>query len=153
MTVYYSILTKCKTLLEADIDINTVTRGGIDKVALRKQNMYSLAHITVNTATETSSGNGMIFNMTVFVMDQVDISKDEPTDLFIGNNNEMDVLNTTLASLVRFSKQIRVGQVSEDGFQLQGTPTYEPFAERFKDYVAGWAMTFNIQTSHGMTIC
>jgi hypothetical protein len=95
----------------------------------------------------------MIFNMTVFVMDQVDISKDEPTDLFIGNNNEMDVLNTTLASLMRFSKQIRVGQVSEDGFQLQGTPTYEPFAERFKDYVAGWAMTFNIQTSHGMTIC
>lgn len=151
MSVYYDILTKVKTLLEADIDIQTVTRGGIDKIALVKQNMYSLAHVTTNNAN--LAGNLMVFNMSIFLMDVVDISKSPEMDLFKGNDNEEDVLNTTLTSLTRIMDQFRRGDVSEQGFQLQGSVTLEPFVERFEDNVAGWVATFNVSTVHGMTIC
>tara|TARA_R110000772_G_scaffold83493_1_gene176564 strand:- start:1428 stop:1883 length:456 start_codon:yes stop_codon:yes gene_type:complete len=151
MTAYYDIETKLQELLIADIGITTVTRGSIDKVALQKSNMYGLAHITTNNAT--ANGNVLVFNLSVYIMDVVDISKGDVTDLFIGNDNEMDVLNTTLAIGIRVMQQFRQGDVSELGFQLQGQPTLEPFVERFEDHVAGWAITFNVMVPHGMTTC
>lgn len=151
MTAYYDIEEKLRDLLIADIDINTVTRGSIDRIANRKQNMYSLAHITTNNAV--INGNSITFNMSVFIMDVVDTSKESVTDLFKGNDNEQDVLNTTLASMTRVMLQFQNGDVSAEGFQLQGTAALEPFVERFEDNVAGWVATFNVLTPHGMTRC
>lgn len=151
MTAYYDIETKLQELLIADIGITTVSRGVIDKVALQKTNMYALAHVTTNNMT--LNGSVLIFNMSVYLMDVVDITKEDITDLFIGNDNEMDVLNTMAAVGIRVMKQFKQGDVSELGFQLQGQPTFEPFVERYEDNLAGWAITFNVMAPHGMTIC
>ena len=152
MTAYYDILKELQTLYTADIDVNTVTTGSLDEVALGKQTMYSLAHILVNSATTVNST--VQFNISVFVMDVVDDDKTATTDIFKGNDNLHDVLNTTLATQVRVIEQVRRGSVTESSkLLLQGNPTLEPFTDRFEDKVAGWAATFDISVAHSMTIC
>ena len=101
MRAYYNVLNKLKTILSADVDVNTVTEGMIDEVSLRKKTIYSLAHIIINSAVPI--GNVMRFNVSVIVMDVVDITKEETTDLFKGNDNEQDVFNTTLSVLTKMS--------------------------------------------------
>ena len=150
MTSYYDILDTLETLFKAEEDINTVTTGSIADVANNKSTMYSLAHILINNAQlETSQ---VRFNITVLCMDVVDISKESTTDILKGNDNEHDVLNTLLAVIARVMNILKMGSSSET-YKLDGSPTLEPFVERFEDRVAGWAVTFDLLVLNDMTIC
>ena len=86
-------------------------------------------------------------------MDIVDISKDETEDIFTGNDNELDVLNTHLAVLNRMYEFLRRGDLYDDKFQVTGNPTCEPFIDRFENKLAGWTMTFDVLIPNDMTIC
>ena len=77
-------------------------------------------------------------------MDIVDESKDEVTDIFVGNDNEQDVLNTQLEVLNRVVALLQRGDLYTDLFQIEGTVGCEPFVDRFENRLAGWAVTFNI---------
>jgi hypothetical protein len=151
MTTYYDILDKFKELCEADIDINTVTQGSIDKVINNKQTMYSAAHIMINNVGQPRVTHE--YNVTVLFFDVVDETKVTTTDIFKGNDNMVDVHNTTLAIATRVVEQFRRGDPSTDGYVLSGTPSHEPFHDRFTDKVAGWATTMTVKIVHGMTIC
>jgi hypothetical protein len=86
-------------------------------------------------------------------MDVVDISKDETTNIFIGNDNEQDVLNTQITILNRvYDKLIRGDYFTNSGI-IDGNPTCEPFIERFENNLAGWTMTFDYLIGNEMTIC
>jgi len=86
-------------------------------------------------------------------MDVVDESKKETTDIFVGNNNEQDVLNTQLAVLNKLIMVLRRGTLYSDKFQLQGDATLEPFYERFDNRLAGFAATMDILIHNDITIC
>ena len=92
---YYQITDTIKTNLLADKNVNTVTTGDITEIDLAKQTIFPLAHIIVNSVTIQEAV--LNFNISVMCMDIVDVSKDETTDIFVGNNNEQDILNTQLA--------------------------------------------------------
>ena len=92
MTVFYDVIDTIKTQLALDTNVNTVTEGQIDDIDLIKATMFPLSHIMVNNAS--IEGSTIRVNVTVFCMDVVDISKTSTTDIFIGNDNEQDVLNT-----------------------------------------------------------
>ena len=92
---YYQITDTLKTNLLADENVNTVTTGDIFDVDLSKQTIFPLAHIVINSVSIQEQV--LLFNVTVMAMDVVDQSKDEVTDIFRGNNNEQDILNTQLA--------------------------------------------------------
>ncbi|QCZ35045.1 hypothetical protein D8Z79_025735 (plasmid) [Escherichia fergusonii] len=85
-------------------------------------------------------------------MDIVDISKGEATDTFRGNDNEQDVLNTQLAVGLRLVEVLERGG-SNNTFMMRGTPTFEPFTERFENNMAGWAVTFDIYVPNTMLAC
>jgi len=87
---YYGILNIIKSELEATDLVNTVTQGDIFRIDLAKQTIFPLAHIIVNNATFES--NVIRYNISIIAMDVVDISKDETTDIFVGNDNEQDCL-------------------------------------------------------------
>ena len=146
---YYELLETIKDQLELDAFCNTVTEGDIFEVDLGKQNIFPLSHIMVNNA---STQVGVIkFNVTVLCMDIVDKSSDEG-DTFRGNDNEPDVLNTQLAVAMRMIEVFKRG----DGvrtFRLDGEPNYEPFRERFENFLAGWAVTFDVLIPNDMTVC
>lgn len=151
MANYFNILDTLKAHLDSDPFITTVTEGDIFQVDLGKQTLFPLAHIMVNTAT--FEGNVLRFNITLMVMDIADISKDEVASIFLGNNNEQEILNTTLSVLNRAYEVLRRGDLYSNNFQVDGNPSCEPFTERFENYLAGWAMTFDVLVANNMTIC
>ena len=151
MANYYTVLDTLKTNLENDPFVNTVTQGDIFGVDLAKQTIFPLVHIIVNNATFES--NIIRFNVSLMAMDIVNKSKDEDTDIFNGNDNEVYVLNTMLSVLNRLYEELRRGDLFTDAFQVDGNPTLEAFAERFENYLAGWTMTFDILVPNEMTIC
>jgi hypothetical protein len=151
MTGYYELLDKLKTHFDADVIVNTVTQGDIFKVDLSKQTIFPLVHIMVNNCTLDS--NTTTWNISLIAMDIVDLSKSATTNIFLGNDNEIDVLNTQHAVLNRAYEIIKHGSLAYDLFMVEGTASLEPFTERFENYMAGWTMTFDVVTPNEMTIC
>jgi hypothetical protein len=86
-------------------------------------------------------------------MDIVDISKEETTDKFLGNDNELDVLNTQLTVLMRLYESLRRGDLFGNYAQLGSAVSIEPFTERFENYLAGMTMTVDIVIPNLMSIC
>lgn len=151
MKGFYSVTEKIKNKLAAEPFVNTVSFGGIDDVDLNKQNIYPLSHVMVNNVTVQDKT--LTFNMSILAMDIVDVSNDETTNIFVGNDNEQDVLNTQLAILTRIATVLKRGDLYVDKYQLQGDMNCEPFVDRFENKLAGWTGTFDIVIQNDMTIC
>ena len=148
---YYQITETIKTNLLTDPNVNTVTTGDITDIDLNKQTIFPLAHIIVNNVT--AQEQALSFNITIMAMDIVDEDKDAPSDLFVGNNNEQDVLNTQLAVLNKIIIQLRRGDLYTTKYQLDGDPSCEPFYERFENRLAGWAATMDILIENDINKC
>ena len=151
MANYYHLLDTLKNHFDNDAFINTITEGDIFKVDLAKQTIFPLAHIIVNSSV--IENNMIRFNVSILAMDIVNISKSEDTNIFTGNDNEQDVLNTMYAVLNRLYESLRRGALSSENFMAGGNASLEPFAERFENYLAGWTMTLDILMPNSMTIC
>jgi len=151
MKGFYNVTDKLKDTLLAEPFVNTVTFGSIDDVDLNKQTIFPLSHITVNNTTVGTKT--LTFNISILSMDIVDISKDEVTDIFVGIDNEQDVLNTQLALQTRVINILQRGDLYTDLYQVQGDVTCEPFVDRFENKLAGWAATFDVVVQNDMTIC
>ena len=120
---YYQLTETIKTQLLADINCKTVTTGDITDVNLQKQDIFPLAHIIVNNVSQE---DGVLrFSISVLSMDIVDRSKKETTNLFTGNNDEQNNLNTQLSV----------------------------FYDRFENELAGWTGTFDVVIYNDITIC
>ena len=148
---FYQITETIETQLLSDVNVNTVTTGDIFDIDLSKQSIFPLAHIIVNSVTLQEQV--ISFNITVMSMDIVDESKDATTDIFRGNNNEQDVLNTQLAVLNKLVMVLRRGTLYSDKFQLEGDASLEPFYERFDNRLAGYAATMDVIIHNDITIC
>lgn len=148
---YYDVMDTLKDLLLADVNVNTVTRGDITQVNLNKADIFPLCHMMLNGVTE--DGQTMTFNISILAMDIVDFSKEETTDIFRGNNNEMDVLNTQLAVLNKFIQKLRKGDTYRDGYQVEGSVNLEAFKDRFENVLAGWSATFSLVVMNNIDIC
>ena len=151
MTGFYNVTKKIKDALNAEPFVNTVSYGSLDDVDLNKQTIFPLSHIIVNNCNVAS--NTMTFNISILAMDIVDESKDEVTDIFVGNDNEQDVLNTQLEVLNRVISILQRGDLYTDLFQVDGAVGCEPFVDRFENKLAGWAATFDVLVKNDMTVC
>ena len=148
---YFNIIDKIKQHFENDPLINTVTQGDIFDVDLNKQTIFPLCHIIVNQAT--FENNVIRYNISILAMDITDISKSESADKFDGNDNELYILNTMMAVHNRCYEMLRRGDLYTDKFQVDGSPTCEPFTERFENKLAGFTLTVDILIPNDMTIC
>jgi hypothetical protein len=151
-TAFYDLTEAIKDELAADDFVNTVTYGDIFKVALNKSTMYPLAHLNVDSVTYNNQV--LTFSISLICMDILDQNKAAVSDIFVGNDNEHDVLNTQLAVINRLLEVLRRGDLYKDSkYQLVGNPTLESFTDRFEDDVAGWSVTFDVQLRNTMTKC
>jgi hypothetical protein len=110
-----------------------------------------LSHMIVNSVT--SSENTLTFNISILAMDIVDQSKERETDIFVGNDNEQDVLNTQLSVLNKVIQKLRIGQLYREKYQVLGDASLEPFRDRFENQVAGWAATFDVIIENDINVC
>ena len=148
---FYLLTQAIKQELENDPSINTVSFGDITELDLRKQTMFPLAHIMLNSVTNRD--NVLVYNLSVFVMDVVDTSKSQTTDWFVGNDNEQDVLNTCLVVINKLATKLRKGALFINKYQLDADVVFEPFVERFDNALAGFVGTFDILVTNDIDIC
>ena len=148
---FYQLTETIKDQLLNDVNVNTVTTGDITEIDLSKQTIFPLSHIIVNNVI--TEEQYLSFNLTVMAMDIVDESKDEVTDIFVGNDNEQDVLNTQLEVINRVVSILQRGDLYTDLFQVDGAVGCEPFVDRFENKLAGWAATFDVLVQNDMTVC
>jgi len=151
MQGFYTVTQKIKDQLLEDPNVNTVTSGDIARIDLAKQSIYPISHLMVNNVS--NNDQVLTFSMSVLAMDVVNVSKEETTDIFRGNNNEQDILNTQLVVLNKLVQLLRGGDLHQEKYQLQGTPSFEPFYDRFENEVAGWALSFEIIVPNEVEIC
>jgi hypothetical protein len=150
MSTFYEITTVIKDQLLIDDFVNTVTMGDIFNVDLNKQTIFPLSHIIVNSASY--QGNIFVYNISILSMDIVDESKELITDIFLGNDNEQDVLNTQMMVANRFLEVLRRGALYEN-YNLIGNANIEFFTERFENKLAGVTTTFDMSIRNTMTKC
>ena len=148
---FYQVTKTIKDSLLSDVNVNTVTTGDITKIDLSKQTIFPLSHLLINNVSQEDQI--LRFNISVFCMDVVDVSKDETTDIFVGNDNEHDVLNTQLAVLNKLIELLRRGTLHTNKYQLDGVVNCEPFYDIFENEVAGWAGTMDILIANDINIC
>ena len=148
---FYLLTETIKDQLLGDVNVNTVTTGDIYDIDLAKQSIFPLSHIIINNVS--TQEQTLTFNISVLSMDIVDESKEATTDIFRGNNNEQDILNTQLAVLNKLVMVLRKGTLYSDQYQLDGDATLEPFYERFDNRLAGWSATFDVFVKNDIDIC
>ena len=151
MNSFYNIIDKIKEVVAAEPFNNEITFGDIADIDLKKQSLFPLAHIMVNNMNIEEQH--VTFNITLFLMDLVDISNEPDTTLFLGNDNRQDILNTQAALATRVIRALQKSDLYKDQFQLIGAASCEPFTERFDNMLAGWAITFDVGAKDEMTYC
>jgi hypothetical protein len=151
MNTFYEITQVIKNKLQEDLFVNTVTTGDIFKVDLNKQTIFPLSHIIINSVSY--QGPVLNYNISILCMDVVDESKEKVTDIFLGNDNEQDVLNTQLAVANRFLEVLRRGALAEDYELVNDTANIEFFTDRFENKIAGVTFTFDMAIQNTMTKC
>jgi hypothetical protein len=151
MNGYYYLVNRLKTYLDATGFINSVSVGDIYSIDLEKQTIFPLSHIIVNNATPNEQI--LSFNISILFMDIVDESKSETTNLFEGNDNSHDVLNTQCSIANKLYVDLIRGNLYSELVQVTGTPSLEPFVDRFENKVAGWTLTFDVSIPQSMTTC
>lgn len=142
MNAYYELLRVLKYSLENNINVNTVTQGDILEVDLDKKNIFPLAHISASTAS--FKPNVIVFNVQIMVMDIRNAVTDTVTDKFVGNDNEIDNLNTSLAVLRRTYNELAKDKYSED-ITITAEPSLELFTESRQNLLDGWSMSVQIE--------
>ena len=151
MKAFYNFTQKIKDAVSAEPFVKTITFGSIYDVDLSKMALYPLTHVLVEAAT--ISDNTITFNASIICMDLVDESKDDTTDVYRGNDNEQDVLNTQLALGTRIVAKLQRGTLFQDGFHIVGDADCEPFTDRFEQAVAGWVVNIVVEVKNDMTSC
>jgi len=151
MNGFYRVTDIIRETLQADVNCNTVTYGDITQVDLDKQTIFPLAHVIVNSVT--SGEQTLTFNISVLAMDIVDISKEADVNIFVGNDNEQDVLNTQLAVLNKLIQKLRIGNLYVSKYQILGDVSLEPFRDRFENQIAGWTATMDIIIENDVNVC
>ncbi len=149
MNTYFKIIEDLKTIAIAEPFVNTVTQGDITEIDLNKTTIFPLCHLTVSGADVQT--NVTTLNISVFLMDIVDHSKESSSSDIRGNNNEMDVLNTHLGVAARIQAAIAKQSSYRDQYELSSSFSCEPFTERFENNMAGWAIAFTITIQNPMT--
>jgi len=148
---FYQIIETLRDQLLDDQNVNTVTTGDISDVNLQKVDIFPLSHIIVNNAT--LGEQTITFNISILAMDIVDRNKKTGEDVFLGQNNLQDILNTQLAVLNKAIQILRKGDLYGDKYQLQADPNCEPFYDRFDNELAGWTATMDIVIYNDINIC
>ena len=148
---FYQVSETIKNQLLDDININTVTTGDITQINLRKQDIFPLGHIIINSVTIEEQV--LRFNITLLTMDIVNMSKEETVDIFKGSTNEQNILNTQLGVINKVVQVLKRGTLYTNKYQLDGDPVCEPFFDRFENELVGWSANMDIIIKNDITIC
>lgn len=135
MREFYKVVDYLKTTLEDDISVHTITHGLRSMMDIDKKNIFPLVHLQVTSSTVSNSMATFIFE--IAVVNLRNISKQQVTDKFLGNDNELDNLNTCHAILNRLVSILQ-NQNNTDAIQLVNIPNLQPIIFEESNLLDGW---------------
>ncbi len=144
MKEIYDVTDKVRKKIQTNGITNVVTFGDILDVDLDKTTIFPLSHIVLGSVT--FGNHSVTIPLTVLFLDIVDVNKSlTDDDIFYGNSNLQDVLNTQFTAANLLQSQLRRGDLFEELFQIDGNVTADPFLDNFENQLAGWSLTVNIE--------
>jgi|TARA_R100001163_G_scaffold215_2_gene365 hypothetical protein len=152
MTQVYDLLDKIKDELRANNHVNTVSFGDITEVNLDKTDIFPITHLNISNAVIDSQS--ITFTLQILCADIIDYNKEQYSkDVFYGNNNLQDVLNTQLQVMNLIFSKLKRGNLRADKLQVDDTMSCQPFKERFENELAGWEAEVDIVMINDISIC
>lgn len=152
MTQVYELLERIKDKLRANPNVFTVGFGDVSKIDLDKTEIFPVSNIDISTAT--FNGNMIQFSVAILALDVIDVNKSaEVSDVFNGNDNTQDILNTQLGVISDIVESLRRGSLFDNQVQLVGEPIADKIEDQYKNRLAGWGLTFTVQIPNNFSIC
>ncbi|CAB4148830.1 hypothetical protein UFOVP530_36 [uncultured Caudovirales phage] len=143
MNQYSELLRYIKSLAQADILVNTVTKGDFDTLDLDKMNIFPLVHIAITGASFTN-GSTVNFSVQVGCFDIRDINKEIRDNKFWEQDNEVDNHNTTLAVLNRMWLKMFV-DFEENNITASESPSLDIYTFVRSNTLDGWILSFDVE--------
>ena len=135
MREFYTVIDFLKSLLQEDINVHTILHGLKSTMDINKKNIFPIAHIQVTNSTIQTGYVGFTFE--IVAVDLRNVSKQMVTDKWLGNDNELDNLNTTHAILNRLLTKLRNTR-NDFKIELNNEPTCQPRIFEETNLLDGW---------------
>lgn len=143
MNQYSQLLNYLKSLADADVFIRDVTKGDWEKQELNKNIKFPQCHINVTDAN-FNNGSTIVFGVQIGVFDIRDLSKENSTDIFWEQDNEVDNHNETLASLNRMWLTM-LTDFEKTNITASENPSLEIVTFDRANILDGWILTFQVE--------
>jgi hypothetical protein len=154
-TLYYNVLDYFRTIMDNHPSIEQVSQGDVFSMDDIQFPFYPVGNVTILGANFTDSVTE--YQIQLIVADKVKNKNNESEPRtneqivpFEGVDDLVDIHANTLAIL---NDLVSFTQYSLESFQIIGTITNEPFADRFNNGLAGWVSTFTLTTHNDRPRC
>jgi len=147
MNIIQSVKKTIEDILTPDPNVNKITFGDIDFIALEKTTNYPLVHFDVTSVDVLDYTYNIGIQM--FAFDVLDESPKGDLD----RANEMSVRNDQLAVIVRLMSELKRGDITDGTMHLITDPSIALFTERFKDRVSGAEVDFTVEIPTKYNYC
>jgi hypothetical protein len=150
MKEFYDVVAYLKQLLESNPLVHTITHGTPDLIDIDKKNIYPLAHL--NVVSSNVQPGVVVFSFEVTILDIRNVSKVQVQDKFLGNDNELDNLNTCHAILNYVVTKMKL-QNNDFDIELTNDPQLEPMLLKFSNQLDGWRTTLDLAIANNVIVC
>ena len=130
--------------------MNTITQGTdiIDNV---KKNIFPLAHINILNASAPGQSNTFTFE--IAVLDIRNVSKVKSNNKFLGNDNEIDNLNTCHAIINYALTKMQLSRNQFD-IEIENVSDLTPILLEFTNMLDGWKVDLTLSIpNNAMSVC
>lgn len=154
----YRILDSISTEMNENPFCNKVTRGKLDEVDLAKMTIFPMAHIVLDSVT--NNVGSLTFNLTIYNLDIVDISKESdddqngnPKSYLYGNDNLIYIYTNQLYVINRLLSRLRDSNYFDAGWQLEGSPESQFIDKEMENMLAGYMTSISISVPNDISKC
>ena len=135
MREFYTAINYLKSILDADINVHTITHGLRSMTDIEKKNIFPLCHLQITSSNVDTTS--ITFTFEIVVVDLRMTVKEIVTDKWRSNDNELDNLNTCHAVLNRLVSTLRNKQ-NNFNIDLNNTPLLQPIIFEDSNLLDGW---------------
>jgi len=154
-TLYYNVLEYFRTIMDNHPSIEGVSQGDITVIDGTSYPYYVIGNVNILGAQFTDSYTD--YTIQLVVADKIKLKDNESDPI---TNKQVvqfelwdDVVDIHANTLAILNDLLSYTQYSVQAFQIIGTITNEPFAERFNNLLAGWVSTFTLRTHNDRNRC
>ena len=150
MIAYSKLIKHFKDLADSEEYIKTATQG--QDIDLDKAGIFPLFNVDIVGSSFTSNAT-VTFDVVLDCLAVRSINKEDNTDKYWGNDNEIDNHNGTISALNNIWVKMH-REFAKNNITASDSPSLEKITNADKNLLDGWRITFTVEMpSDGVDIC